>query len=392
MVGLDPKPERAGQAAALGADAARSTADEFAQACEVATGGRGVDAVLITADTPSSDPVTLAARVARDRGRVIVVGAVGLQLPRKPYFEKELEFRISRSYGPGRYDTGYEEHGQDYPIGYVRWTEKRNMEAVVALMAEGKLNPRSLVTHRVPIDEGVRAYEIIKGATGEPSLGVLLTYPSFGSERHGGQPAHRRDGRRPRAAPSGSGSSAAASSPRVCCCRSSRRTRATSLVGVCSATGKSSRLTAEQFGFAYCGTDAQAVIDDPGVNTVVIATRHHLHAAQTIAALTAGKHVFVEKPLCLNEEELARVGGTYRELAARGAAPLVMVGLQPAVRADGGRAARVHGRRLRTAGDPLPRQRRPHSARSLDPGSRAGRRPARRRDGALHRLGDLDGG
>ena len=325
VIGLDPKPERAGQAVALGADAARSTAEEFAQVCEMATEGRGVDAVLITADTPSSDPVTLAARVARDRGRVIVVGAVGLELPRKPYFDKELEFRISRSYGPGRYDAGYEERGQDYPIGYVRWTEKRNMEAVVALMAEGKLDARSLVSHRVPIDEGGRAYQIIKGATGEPSLGVVLTYPSFGLERF----AESR-----RMAVSATAGGGSLTIGLVGCGRFAKgvllpivkKDPRTRLVGVCSATGKSSRVTAERFGFAYCGTDAQAVIDDPDVNTVVIATRHHLHARQTIAALTAGKHVFVEKPLCLNEDELALVGGTYRELAARGAAPLVMVG------------------------------------------------------------------
>lgn len=324
VIGLDPKPERAQQAAALGAHAGLSTAEAFAQACEAATGGRGVDAVLITADTPSSDPVTLAGRVARDRGRVIVVGAVGLELPRKPYFEKELEFRISRSYGPGRYDAGYEEHGHDYPIGYVRWTEKRNMEAVVALMAEGKLDPRSLVTHRVPIDEGVRAYDIIKGATGEPSMGVLLTYPSFGSERL----ASSR-----RMAVTATAAGGAITVGLVGCGKFAKgvllpiikKDPRASLVGVCSATGKSSRLTAEQFGFAYCGTDAQAVIGDPGVNTVVIATRHHLHARQTITGLTAGKHVFVEKPLCLNEDELALVSGTYREIAARGAAPLLMV-------------------------------------------------------------------
>ena len=325
VIGLDPKPERATLAVALGADAGLSTADEFAQACEAATAGRGADAVLITADTSSNDPVALAGRVSRDRGRVIVVGAVGLQLPRKPYFDKELEFRISRSYGPGRYDAGYEERGHDYPIGYVRWTEKRNMEAVVALMAERKLDPRPLVTHRVPIDEGARAYEIIKGATGERSLGVLLTYPSFGAPRV--TPSRRVDVTATAAGGSVTvglvGCGKFAKGVLLPILKQDSRTR---LVGVCSATGVSSRLTAEQFGFAYCGTDAQAIIGDPGVNTVVIATRHHLHAAQTIAALSAGKHVFVEKPLCVNEEELAQVGGIYRGLAARGAAPLVMVG------------------------------------------------------------------
>ncbi len=326
VFGVDPKRERAQQALAFGATSTATTPEEFAQLCAVGTQGRGVDVVLITADTSSSDPVTLAAQVARDRGKVIVVGSVGLGLPRKPYFEKELEFRISRSYGPGRYDTAYEEKGQDYPVGYVRWTEKRNMEAIVALMAEGKLDPRPLVTHRIPIELGASAYAVIKGQTAEPSLGVLLTYPAFGT---GGRVATRRIDVSSTHAASGGvtigliGAGKFAKGVLLPIMKKDLRTR---LVGVCSATGKSARVTADQFGFNYCGTDWKAVVDDPNVNTVVITTRHHLHAEQTIVALRAGKHVFVEKPLCLNAGELDQVSLAHREAAARSAPPIVMLG------------------------------------------------------------------
>src|SRR5205807_2568933 len=139
------------------------------------TGSRGFDAVLITADTESDEPVRLAGELARHRAIVVAVGAVGMQIPRKLYYEKELDFRLSRSYGPGRYDQEYEEKGQDYSYAYVRWTEQRNMEAFVQLLADGKVDIQPLITHRYPIDESPKAYELITGKTKEPFLGVLLT-------------------------------------------------------------------------------------------------------------------------------------------------------------------------------------------------------------------------
>ncbi|MCX6545087.1 MAG: bi-domain-containing oxidoreductase [Acidobacteria bacterium] len=327
---VDPKPERAQLAGEIGATAAGTTPEEFIQFCETGTNGRGVDAVLITADTSSSAPVALAAQVARDRARVIVVGAVGLAIPRKPYFEKELIFRVSRSYGPGRYDSSYEEKGQDYPIGYVRWTERRNMEAVVALLADGRIDPRPLVTHRIPIEEGARAYDVITGRTKEPSLGVLLTYPGFG--RSDRATVRRID------VSAGASSGAATGRVRVGLIGAGlfakgvllpviKKDARTEFVAVCSASGKSSRLTADRFHFRYCCTDWKAITNDANVNTVVIATRHHLHAEQTTAALQAGKHVFVEKPLCVSAEELDAIGRVYRDVVARRAAPVLMVGL-----------------------------------------------------------------
>src|SRR5581483_8001912 len=145
--------------------------------------GRGADAILITAAASSSDPVQLAPALARDRAVVVAVGMIGMDVPRNAYYEKELQLRLSRSYGPGRYDRTYEERGVDYPVGYVRWTEQRNMEAFLDLVAAGRIQPSHLVTHRFPIAEAERAYQVVTGATHEPYLGILLEYPQVPSER-----------------------------------------------------------------------------------------------------------------------------------------------------------------------------------------------------------------
>ncbi len=176
VFGVDIAPARVQLARQLGATAVeRSLAVEAAQSF---SHGRGCDAVIICADTPSADPVELAGAIARDRARVIATGAVGLHLPRKVYFEKELTFLNSRSYGPGRYDPRYEEKGQDYPLGYVRWTEGRNLEAVVDLLGTGRLDVKPLISHRFSLNAAPSAYELITGKKKEPFLGVLLTYPA----------------------------------------------------------------------------------------------------------------------------------------------------------------------------------------------------------------------
>ncbi len=175
VLGLDLVPARAELALSLGAVAHLHFRIGLSRsrACSTA-GGQGADSVLITAETPSSGPVNLAGEIARDRAVVVAVGTVGMDIQRKLYYEKELDFRIARSYGPGRYDAAYEQKGRDYPIGYVRWTETRNMEAFLQLLAEGKLNLKPLITHRFPIDRAHGAYDLITGKTGEPHLGVLI--------------------------------------------------------------------------------------------------------------------------------------------------------------------------------------------------------------------------
>ncbi len=183
-----------------GAEAACTSAREFRDLCFQKTGGRGVDSVLITAETASSEPVNLAAELARDRAIVVAVGTVGMDLQRKLYYEKELDFRISRSYGPGRYDAAYEQKGRDYPIGQVRWTETRNLEAFLQFIADGKLNLPSLITHRFPMEQATRAYDLITGSTGEPFLAALITYagaesgitPNLSGEDFGEPPSQPR--------------------------------------------------------------------------------------------------------------------------------------------------------------------------------------------------------
>ncbi|MCJ7659163.1 MAG: zinc-binding alcohol dehydrogenase, partial [Anaerolineales bacterium] len=175
VLGIDIDPSRIEFAHKYAIEATlREDAEEVAQSF---SRGRGCDGVLICADTPSNDPVELAGFIARDRAHVVATGAVGLSIPRKLYFEKELSFINSRSYGPGRYDPTYEEEGLDYPIGYVRWTEGRNLESFIDLVSTGRLNVNQLVTHRFSIDQAPNAYDLITGKTEEPSTGVLITYP-----------------------------------------------------------------------------------------------------------------------------------------------------------------------------------------------------------------------
>src|SRR6266581_3430437 len=182
VVGMDIDLGRVELALRLGADAGSDSSVAFFDACMQQSAGRGMDAVLISAQTTSSDPVNLAAEVARDRAVVVAVGTVGMVLERKPFYEKELDFRVSRSYGPGRYDAAYEQKGVDYPIGYVRWTETRNMEAFVKLLADGKVDVGALITHRFSIDQAQSAYDLIEGKSQQPFLGVLITYSELAEE------------------------------------------------------------------------------------------------------------------------------------------------------------------------------------------------------------------
>jgi predicted dehydrogenase len=322
VVGMEVRAERAALAARLGTEAVAPDAETMRALCRQRSGGHGVDAVLITAETPSHEPVTLAGELARDRGIVVAVGAVGMSIPRRQYYEKELDFRVSRSYGPGRYDPDYEEGGRDYPIGYVRWTENRNMEAFVRLLASGQVDVASLVTHRVPIERATSAYDLILGKTGEPFLGVLITYPERPDLTRrialGPSAPVRADLRQP--PPPGErvrvGLLGAGSFATGVLMPALRAVSRIDPVSVCSAGGVSARHAAEKFGFRICTTDEREVLEDPGVDTVVVATRHHLHARQVMAALEAGKHVFCEKPLALSPAEVQAVVQAYREAGA----------------------------------------------------------------------------
>jgi predicted dehydrogenase/threonine dehydrogenase-like Zn-dependent dehydrogenase len=283
------------------------------------------DAVIITAATKSDDPVELAARLSRDRGRVVVLGDVGMRLPRAPYYEKEIEVRLSRSYGPGRYDRSYEERGLDYPIGYVRWTERRNMAAFLDLVASGRVEVDSLVTQRISIDEAETAYERLLLSV-EPSLGIVLTYePSD-------LPEQEAEGEIQRAqrAKSVAGASAKAGDPLatgvIGAGSFAQRilipglvSAGFSLKAIASRSGLSARSGAERFDFGRADTP-DGVLDDPEIGLVVIATRHATHASLAQRALETGKAAFVEKPPCLTMDELRRL----KDASARSRRPIAV--------------------------------------------------------------------
>lgn len=307
VFGVDPNLHRVALAREMGADAAFANNLALANAPAFTT-DRGFDAVLITADTESNDPVQLAGTLARSRAIIVAVGAIGMEIPRKIYYEKELDFRLSRSYGPGRYDPAYEEKGRDYPYDYVRWTEQRNMEAFLELLAQQRVSVEPLISHRFPIAQAAKAYELITGKTGEPFLGVVLTYPeprdvSDKIVLRSVAPvtaAARAD--RLRLGILGAGNFANATLlPAI------KKLGNIELVGIASAGGLTARTAADKFGFSYCTTDTKQIFADERINAVAILTRHNQHANQVITALESGKHVYVEKPLCLTSEELDKI-------------------------------------------------------------------------------------
>jgi predicted dehydrogenase/threonine dehydrogenase-like Zn-dependent dehydrogenase len=328
VLGMDIDADRTQLASQMGADAVATSASEFRDLCPQASRGGGVDCVLITAETPSSDPVNLAGAIARDRAVVVAVGTVGMEIERKSFYEKELQFRISRSYGPGRYDAAYEQKGRDYPIGYVRWTETRNMEAFVELLAEGKLNLDPLISHRFRIQEAHRAYELISGKSRERFLGVVIQYRDDvdGASSLALAPPSSISGQ-PRATTNDVsvgllGAGGFASSTLIPAMKSSSHT---SLVTICAATGSHAKHAASKFGFQKCTSNDDGLARDPEINTVVVATRHHLHSRQVLSALSGAKNVFCEKPLCLSEEELRKIVSAYMEIRAT-EKPALMLG------------------------------------------------------------------
>jgi|HubBroStandDraft_5_1064220.scaffolds.fasta_scaffold07462_1 predicted dehydrogenase/threonine dehydrogenase-like Zn-dependent dehydrogenase len=328
VLGLDIDGSRADLARLMGADGAASSPSAFRDLCIAASRGAGVDSVLIAAETPSSDPVNLAGAVARDRAIVVAVGTVGMDIERKTYYEKELDFRISRSYGPGRYDAAYEQKGRDYPIGYVRWTETRNMEAFVQFLAEKKVNVGALITHRFPVERAQGAYDLITGKSREPFLGVVIQYAGTDNESAllAVVPPAKPIAARPASATDVRvgllGAGVFAVGTLVPAIKDSSHT---ALIAVCAANGSHAQHVERKFGFRYATTDEAQLIHDPEVNAIVIATRHHLHAKEVLAALAAGKQVFCEKPLCLSEEELRLIAAAYCGIVAP-ERPTLMVG------------------------------------------------------------------
>jgi predicted dehydrogenase len=329
VLGLDFDPDKLALAERFGAETVNLSAGaDPTSAAQAFSRGRGVDAVIVTAATRSSEPLHQAAVMCRKRGRIVLVGVTGLELSRADFYEKELTFQVSCSYGPGRYDPNYEEKGQDYPIGFVRWTEQRNFEAVLDMLAARSLDVGPLVSHRFALADAEQAYAIVAGS--EPSLGILLEYPdevtlpaSELTQRTVSLPATRSTrttGGTPSIGFIGSGNYASG------VLIPAFKAAGAELTSVVSSSGVSGLHAARKYGFAAATTDPGALLDDPKIDAVVIATRHDTHAELTCRALRTGKHVFVEKPLALSLQEVAEIETARNEAVAAGFAPVVMVG------------------------------------------------------------------
>ena len=321
VFGVDLDPSKVELARSLGADDGCAAGPGAREAVLKWSRGRGADAVIVTAATRSDEPVELAGEISRLRGRVVAVGLVGMNVPRQTYFQRELTLKVSMSYGPGRYDPEYEERGHDYPLPYVRWTEGRNLEAFLDLVAAGSVRTAPLVTHRFPVEEGARAYRLISGDAREPYLGILIEYdPAREPERHVENKISNFKSEisnaegRVRVGMVGAGDYARRMLlPHF-------RAEGVEFVSIATASGVSARDVGGRYGFARFVSGADEVLADEGLNLVVVATRHDSHAELARRALERGLDVFVEKPLALNDEEL----GAVLEAAARSAGRLTV--------------------------------------------------------------------
>jgi len=334
VLGMDINEGRATLAKESGADWVSITTDDFINICNYFTSNKGVDSVLITAATQSNEPIELAGTICRDRGIVVAVGTVNLEIPRRLYYEKELDFRVSRSYGPGRYDPNYEEKGQDYPIGYVRWTEQRNMQAFLQLVSEGKVNVKKIISHRFSIDDAVKAYDLITEKADESYLGIVIQYGI--DKLHESKVVIKEPRTKIQASgihspmPVSIGLLGCGNFPSTILLPAIKSIKNIEFIGAYDPVSNNAKHVAQKFGFKYCSGKISDVIDDSDINTVVIATRHNFHCKQVIASLKTGKNVFCEKPLCLNETELKEIIKTYNSITQSPITnyqlPILMVG------------------------------------------------------------------
>ncbi len=331
VLGVDFDKEKLELARQFGAEVVDlSAGQDPVDAARAYSRGRGVDGVLVTAATESSEPMHQAALMCRKRGRIVLVGVTGLNLSRDDFFEKELTFQVSASYGPGRYDPNYEEKGHDYPIGFVRWTEQRNFEAVLDMMAAGDVDVKPLISHRFPISDAEKAYELIGEAIS--SLGILLEYPGIEIN-----PASRSvlspstyesqfdlsEDEPKRAVVSFLGSGNYATSVLIPAFKEAKA----HLRCVASRGGVSGAHAMKKFGFDETTTDVSRLFSDPSTQAVVVTTQHNSHAHYVLEALKSRKHVFVEKPLCLTLSELTEIENAYVEANRHSAGPpMLMVG------------------------------------------------------------------
>ena len=328
VIGMDLNPGKAKLAQEYGAEAVATDYQQLVSLCQHRTTSHGADAVIILAATPSNEPLQRSAEVCRERGRVVAAGLVGLEIPRKAFYEKELEFVVSRAWGPGVYDSAYTEKGLDYPIAHARWTAQRNMEEFLKLLDRGAVRLDYLITHRFPLEQATEAYQLILEAE-QPYIGVLITYPhqpaQGGQSRvlwlrqdsgpHSGVGVKTAGGvARTRASGIGFIGAGLFARGTLLPALKAVRSQYVELRGVATATGLNARHVSDKFGFAYCTTDYHEVLNDPQVDLVFIVTQHGSHARLTTEALQAGKHVFLEKPLAIDGQQLQQVVTAYNQL------------------------------------------------------------------------------
>jgi len=327
VLGIDVDPTKISIAKQLGAETVDlSSGQDPIKAAHHFSRGRGVDGVLITASTTSNEPVHQAAVMCRKRGRIVLIGVVGLELSRSDFYQKELSFQVSCSYGPGRYDTEYEDKGHDYPVGYVRWSEQRNFEAVLDMMSAGRLSTAPLISHRFDLTDAAKAYDLM--TSGSP-LGIILQIPKREPEDID-QDSHRTV-RIKSSQPSDTESPVrvgfiGAGNYATQILIPAFADSAATLHTVACSRGVSGVHAAKKFGIRNSTTSTEELIESPDINTVVVATRHDSHARYACAALRAGKHVFVEKPLAIHRDELAEIESAYEGRPNAGTSPILMVG------------------------------------------------------------------
>jgi predicted dehydrogenase/threonine dehydrogenase-like Zn-dependent dehydrogenase len=335
VIGLDFDSSKCELAKQLGAEVIDlSTGADPVKAAEVLTEGKGVDGVLITASTKSDEPIHQAATMCRKRGRIVLVGVVGMKMNRSDFYEKELSFQVSCAYGPGRYDPFFEDQGNDYPYAYVRWTEQRNFDAILGLIATGKIQTGALTSHQYDFDAALDAY----GKVGADAMGIVLSYAGGGLRPESGELRTDKLNRvvSVNTPPSGVPAKAvvgvigAGNFTSQVIVPALKKTSAR-LKSISSGTGVSGSHLAKKFGFENSTTDNDTIFNDPEINTIFITTRHANHGALVLRALEAGKHVFVEKPLAIHRPEVEAIEAFFVDQQSAisdspSAAPLLMVG------------------------------------------------------------------
>jgi predicted dehydrogenase/threonine dehydrogenase-like Zn-dependent dehydrogenase len=300
VCGIDVKEHAIEKAAETGVLALAEEGDKTTRIIREWSKGRGVDAVLVTAASKSSGPVSRSTAILRDRAPLVVVGDVGLELDRRPFYEQELTLKVARSYGPGRYERAYEDWAVDYPAGHVRWTEGRNIESVLDLLDAGTVDFSDLITHTFDVADASKAYEVIEGT--DPFYGVQLTYPAYQPVEEPervvvvyGPPKHKGKLR--------VGILGAGNFMKATLLPAMKKADFGEIMSICSASGTSARLLADKYKIPMVASDADAIVNDPNIDVVAIATPHDTHAKLVLRSLRAGKHVFCEKPLAMTEEE-----------------------------------------------------------------------------------------